>query len=239
MNKEEKKYPFTKRLVNIAIENGYTNKDIANVSRISKNSIAQVSKWRHGESLAKETQMAHLIKEFGHLLKRQTEHLFYIFDEKSERELEHSPKFFMASGERLLSQTLVKNIFVNGRPSNISLFRIIILCMDNSFQLIVQVRRGLQKIQTNNQYHFRNISELAHSNIEDAMWIVIANYNKLSLGELLNQVDEFADKLEQKQLCPDIEPTEGINLKFNVRQRLLKNGYKPLDIKELPQISLT
>lgn len=236
MNKEEKKYPFTKRLVNIAIENGYTNKDIAKVSRLSKNSIAQVSKWKHGESLAKETQMAYLIKEFGHLLKRQTEHLFYIFDEKPETE--NDLQFFTVSGEKLLSHKLVKTVFVNARAINFSLFRIIVLYVNDSFQLIIQVRRGLQKIQPNNQYRFHDIKELAHSNIEDAMWYVIANYDKLSLDELLNQVDKFADKLEQQQLCPDIQPTEGINLKFNVRQVLLKNGFKPLNITELPQISL-
>lgn len=82
MTDKKKNNRYTKQLVRIAIEQGYTNKEIAKSARISDKSTALVSKWRNGKALANEHQMKNLLKEFGHLLKRKMEHLFYTIEEK-------------------------------------------------------------------------------------------------------------------------------------------------------------
>ena len=74
-----KKYQYTKQILKIAKEHRYTNEDIAVKAGLSKKSVAQVTRWLHGEALATERQMGHFIKEFGHLVKRRTEHLFYSY----------------------------------------------------------------------------------------------------------------------------------------------------------------
>ena len=61
-----------------------TNKDIAKKAGLSPSSIAQVSRWRNGESLATERQMGFFIKEFGDLLRRKSEHLLTIIKDDTQ-----------------------------------------------------------------------------------------------------------------------------------------------------------
>lgn len=235
MTTTDNKFKLTKRLVKIALENGYTNKQIAQSAGLSGKSISLVTRWKQGEALATKRQMSSLLKDFGHILKRQTEHLFSIYEVTPNGELS-TTRFFIASGEILLKHKLVKTTLRNSKPNSTSLFRVIILHIDDNFQLVIQARIGLRSPNDTNQYYFHNADTLVHSNVEDSMWSVIANYTQLTLEKLLDQTDTFANNLTG--LCPNIDKNEGISLQFIVRQALLKHGYKPLDMTDLPALSL-
>ena len=73
--RESKKCKNTKQLVRLAVESGMPHKEIAVKAGLKEKSTAQVSRWRKGESLATERQMAYFVKEFGELLRRKSQHL--------------------------------------------------------------------------------------------------------------------------------------------------------------------
>ncbi|MCC4796718.1 hypothetical protein BCT30_17560 [Enterovibrio norvegicus] len=229
-----KKYPYTKRLVRIALENGYTNKTIAIATGLQESSVAMVSRWRNGESLATDRQMAKLIKEFGHLLKRQISHLFYCYEENTENKETFS--YYTVTGERILNHKVVMSVPNNRKVINVSLFRVVVIQHGEAFNLIIQGRQGLHKHQDRCNFKFSGIQHLTHSSNEDAMWNVIANSHHQCVDELIAASDVFADRIQQGTLCQNIESSEGGNLKYVIRQVFIKLGRKPEGIEDLPRI---
>ena len=124
--KTEKKCKDTKKLVRLAIENGMTNKEIAKKAGLSQNSIAQVSRWRNGESLATDRQMRFFVKEFGDHLRRKSEHQLVA-------EEEGKAYFFKLTGDLIVKHVIRKNIWFNRRLLKVALSRFLIFRKDDSY----------------------------------------------------------------------------------------------------------
>ena len=66
---EKKKYRYTKQLINMALRDGWTQKDIADACRTQQ---SVVSSWKNGSALAKESQLQKLMEIYGPKLRRRT-----------------------------------------------------------------------------------------------------------------------------------------------------------------------
>ncbi len=66
---ENKKYRYTKQLINLALRDGWTQKDIADACRTQQ---SVVSSWKNGSSLAKASQLQKLMEIYGPKLRRRT-----------------------------------------------------------------------------------------------------------------------------------------------------------------------
>lgn len=72
-----KKFKYTRQLVQIALDDGMTQKEIADACRTQQ---SVVSKWKKGESRGTEEQLASLFKKYGQRLNRTTSRLYRVMD---------------------------------------------------------------------------------------------------------------------------------------------------------------
>lgn len=72
------KFKWTKELVNIALNDGMTQEEIARVCRTTQ---SVVSSWKNGKSKAKEQQLAELLRRYGARLNRTTARVYLVCEE--------------------------------------------------------------------------------------------------------------------------------------------------------------
>lgn len=70
------KYKWTKELVNIALNDGMTQEEIARVCRTQQ---SVVSSWKNGKNKATEQQLAELIRRYGARLNRTTARVYLVY----------------------------------------------------------------------------------------------------------------------------------------------------------------
>ena len=72
------KFKWTKELVNIALNDGMTQEDIARVCRTQQ---SVVSSWKNGKNKATEHQLADLLRRYGARLNRTTARIYLAYEE--------------------------------------------------------------------------------------------------------------------------------------------------------------
>jgi len=222
--KTDRKCKDTKRLVRIANEHGMTNQDIAEMAGLKRTSGALVSRWRNGPTLATERQMGFFIKEFGGLLKRKIEHLFY-------KEISGELEFYKLQGEVLFKYSVRTHKIINKRPVKVALMKVIVLQQHNKYHLVSQLRGGL-----NANYPFKNSDHdnLSHSDNEDANWNIHQVNLNLSPDVLIQEIDIYALSLKNSDNPLGAPFTQSAKeLRFIARQALLKQGFQSTDIIDL------
>lgn len=222
--KSQKKYRYTKQLIRLAIENGYTNKDIAKKAGFS--SEGQVSKWRNGKALATERQVQFFINEFGHLLKRKMEHLFY-----SQTENPYEFIYHKIEGEILLTHTLNYRDSRSKPIGKVGVCKFAILNLGSVFHLLEQKKVGLDDDGSNVDKLLKNKKI---SNNEQANWYLVKTHKNLSPQELVDTIDSIVNTFchSENKLARNIR-NDALYLKYIIRQFLLKNGYAINDIVDL------
>jgi transcriptional regulator with XRE-family HTH domain len=220
----DRKYKYTKQLVRLAIDHGMTNKEIAKKAGLSDKSVAQVTRWRNGDSLATERQMRFFINEFGDLLKRKMEHLFYGPCQNGGEGL----KYYKLDGEIILKYSARKQVLIHRRKANVALLRLVILKQDNQYHLVYQARIGLSE----HGFHDAGVLEsLAHSENEEANWKSLKYFSQLDGSELIELVDKVAEHLAcRENVAKTVFNHDAMTLKFIIRQALLKQGIMSNDI---------
>ena len=219
--KKEKKCKDTKRLVRLAVECGMTNKEIAKKAGLSPSSIAQVSRWRNGESLATERQMGFFIKEFGDLLRRKSEHLLTIMKDGTQR-------FVKLTGDLVVKHVVREYIHVNRKQLNIAILRFLIFRKDDCYYLVFQVRKGFDPKRA------IDIRLLSHSDNEDANWISQGIPKLLTLNDMIECVDSLAEDLAKRRIIEQKEYIfSGQELQFSIRRYLLREGIPVPDIFDI------
>ncbi len=79
---ENKKYRYTKQLINMALRDGWTQKQIAEACR-TQQSI--VSSWKTGSAQAKESQLSKLLEIYGPRLRRRSFRVYHSLIWEEER----------------------------------------------------------------------------------------------------------------------------------------------------------
>ena len=212
-------YRYTKQLVRIALDQGYTPAEILVKAGLSENSTAQFSRWRNGKALAKVRQLQYFINQYEHLLKRKIEHLFYSISDNA------------LSFRKLHGEVVLKHVVrhqpaqVGKRVVPVALLRMILLKEGNKYHLVHQVRAGLT--EDGNFNPARNLNELIHSSNEDANWSSYKYQTELSAEEALESADDFIHQLiSGENVAKTMFKNEGIALSFIIRQALLKQGHQ-------------
>lgn len=190
----EKKYKYTKQLLKIAIETDqYRNKDIALKAGLSDKSVAQVSGWRNGRTKATERQMAYFIKEYGHLLKRKLEQLFYQI-RVSRNGTEIDSNYEKISGDVLFKHQ-VRLGFPNLSKEVTSVMRVVILESEGGYKLIIQYRAGLIIWNKELDNYIPGLVSgkegLVHGCNEDSNWYVFDVVDCQDLDALITEFNKF------------------------------------------------
>ena len=198
MTNTEKKYKYTKQLLKIAIEAGqYRNQDIALKAGLSNKSVAQVSGWRNGRTKATERQMAYFIKEYGHLLKRKLEYLFYQI-KVSRGGTELDSNYIKLSGDALFKHQ-IRAILPHLSKEVISVMRLVVLESEGGYKLIIQYRAGLiswdKKADSYKPSLTRGKEELVHGCNEDSNWYVFDVVDCQDLDALISEFAKFKGNL--------------------------------------------
>jgi len=95
---ENKKYRYTKQLINMALRDGWTQKDIADACRTQQ---SVVSKWKNGSALAKESQLQKLLEIYGPKLRRRTFKVYH--DLLQDKQGAYRIQMIKVEGEVMLS----------------------------------------------------------------------------------------------------------------------------------------
>lgn len=210
--KEKRKFKQTKQLVRLALNEGWSQTEIAQKCRTHQ---SVVSSWSKGEVLATEQQLQTLLEVYGHKLRRNSFRLYWNIDPES-----HQKSYFKVEGKVILSQT-----FYDARRARHKLVKKVPMLKlvfhhqgDNKFRLVFQ-----------NRLTFKVSSEELESTVEDAIWASEVS-EQCELVELLNVIDKYAeDKLEKY-------PSDANTLPFIARQALLNHGFHVDGVVEYPAI---
>ena len=221
----KQKYRYTKQLVRIALEQGYTAEDVLEKAGASRKSLSMFSKWRNGKALATVRQLQYFINEYEHLLKRKMEHLFYGV---TDGEL----KYYKLNGELILKHAIKHPpVQIDKRRRSLALFRMLLLKEGNKFHFVFQTRVGLTGEE---RFKPSNINDLMHSPNEEANWFVYDFKTELTAESIFETATPFINQLYNgKNLAQVVLKNEAIALCFIIRQVLLKQGHQCLDIVDL------
>jgi transcriptional regulator with XRE-family HTH domain len=210
--KEKRKFKQTKQLVRLALNDGWSQSEIATKCRTQQ---SVVSGWSKGEKFATEQQLKPLLEVYGHKLRRSSFRVYWNIDSDTQQK-----SFFKVEGKVILSQAFydarrVKHQIVKKVPK---LKLVIHHQGENKFRLVLQ-----------NRLKFRVSSAELESAVEDAVWGSMVS-ELYELKELLDAIDEYAEtKLSEY-------PSDANTLPFIARQALLNNGFSIDGIVEYPAV---
>jgi DNA-binding XRE family transcriptional regulator len=223
----DRKYKYTKQLVRMAIEHGMTNKEIAKKAGLSDKSVAQVTRWRKGDSLATVRQMQFFINEFGDLLKRKIEHLFCFKDDGV-------IKHFKLSGDIILRHVYKEKVRIDRKDLNVGILRFVIIKHSEKFTLLSQYRMGLEERDRGHRLSGSDIGKLVQSSSEGANWVCYKADKFLNAKEIVEATDSYAKSfLDGSNYMSIKEHSNHSEIMFLVREQMMKNGFIAEDIFDL------
>ncbi|SIP97593.1 helix-turn-helix domain-containing protein [Marinobacterium stanieri] len=212
-NARKKPFKWTKELVRLALNDGWTQQDIAQKCR-TQQSI--VSAWKKGTKKASEAQLIELLKIYGHKLRRSSFRVYWNLDSET-----LAKRFFKVEGRVILSHA-----FYDPRRDKhgklvkkIPTLKLVVHHQgDDQFRAVIQKRITLS-----------NTNEEIECSIEDAFWSSTI-YKPMTSAVLINFVDQFANKG-----LPGL-PSDACTLPFIIRQALLYHGFLVEDVEEYPAV---
>ncbi len=83
-NAKNKKFRLTRQLVNLALNDEWTQTDIAKACRVHQ---SIVSGWKNGASNATESQLMPLLEIYGHKLRRNSFRVYWALDPETSNQL--------------------------------------------------------------------------------------------------------------------------------------------------------
>lgn len=213
-SEKTKKKPFkqTRELVRLALNNGWTQTEIAKTCRTQQ---SVVSAWSKGEKLGTEQQLKPLLDLFGYKLRRNTFKLYWRKNkETSETE------FIKVEGKIIFSLIIGQQDYKKFTPK----YKFIIHYQGNEqFYMILK----------------KKIYDDYDKSLEAATWQTILNqsigisellrfFDKLRSKDIENNIDEF-----WLYFCHKF-PEYTQSLPFLIRQALLNHGFPVNNIIEYP-----
>ncbi len=202
---DKKKYKYTRQLLKIAKQEGkYTNKEIEKKAGLTGSSSSLASRWLNGHSLATERQMRYFINNYGHLLKRQMEHLYYQYLPDGEELVTNYVKF---SGDIIFKHQIRMSISeYTGRryrnPRYVGIFRVLIIESQGCFKLLIQYRAGLiswNRSVQGEKYAYSpqayDVDGLINGDNEDSNWYLWKVVNCDSTDALITEFSKVTTSL--------------------------------------------
>lgn len=211
-NARKKGFRLTRQLIRMAINDGWTQKDIADTCRTHQSTV---SAWYKGQKLATEHQVRPLLELYGHKIRRNSFRVYWaICPETQEKQ------FYRVEGKVIFSEA-----FYDARrePSGkltrkIPVHKLVVHHQGSSrFRAVLQGRLC-----------FKNSSEEIESTVADAVWGSRIHQDLLTTDELVSFVDQYAAKSLREY------PGDAQMLPFLIRQALLQHGFEVSGVEEYP-----
>lgn len=209
-NKSKKEFKQTKELIKIALNNGWTQTEIAEKCRTQQ---PTVSAWSKGKKKATESQVKPLLEQFGYLLRRNT---FKVYQYQTETE---ELSFIKVEGKIVFHYDFYsqKSIQKNGK----------------SIEKYVEIAKLTIHYQGNNQFAIVHQAPLlntqdkfvtpSHPNYTNSLLVVKRTHIVGSVTELIEKVME-----------PNYNLTYALEIKFLLIEALLNNGFEVDNVKVYP-----
>jgi len=211
-NAKKKKFNQTKQLINLALNDGWSQTDIAKACRVHQ---SVVSGWKNGASKATESQLTSLLEIYGHKLRRNSFRVYWSFNGDT-----FVRTFYKVEGKVILSQS-----FSDPRRNGSKLIKKIPM-----LKLIVHDQgRGKFKVIQQNRLTFRHSNEELECSHEDAIWSSIIS-DQFDVNGLIDFVDIYCEK----QLAN--YPSDANTLPFLIRKALLNHGHHVDGVVEHPAV---
>ena len=212
--KNDKKKPFrlTKELIRLALNDGWTQLEIAEKCR-TQQSI--VSAWKKGSKLGTEQQLLPLLNIYGHKLRRNTFKMYWCVNSDTKQKV-----FSRVEGKIIFSQA-----FYDQRRSTVKLVKKIPM-----YKLVVHYQGEDQFLPIiQNRIIFTHTNEELENSVQDAIWNSTI-LTKMNSKELIQLVEEFADSTLTDY------PSDANTLPFLIRQALMNHGFPVDDVVTYPAV---
>ncbi len=210
-SKNSKKKPFkqTRELIKLALNDGSTQKDIADKCRTHQSIVSQ---WKSGSKLAFESQVKCLLDIYGYKLRKKTFKVYWSINSETKE-----TKFSKVEGRVVFSHIIYKNESnnrsCNAKQTKRPYLRFVVHYQGNDcFMLILQ----------------RKISNI-NVDYENATWNSLC-FNKLNLNELISYIDNLENKQDQ-----DLR-NQVMVMPFMIRSSLLQHGFDVEDVEKFPAL---
>lgn len=224
---EKKKYRYTKQLVNIALRDGWTQKEIADACRTQQ---SVVSGWKNGSSLAKESQLQRLLELYGPKLRRRAFRVYHNLT--MDQEGEFQVRIIKVEGEVMFSFPYRNREFCVKCHALLSEGVCSCRC-GSKFRRLLPTRKLL--VHSMGKGEFCLVSQ--HRLVKDEIQMKFPETNifasrvvdRYDTKGLLNYIDGM---LKQ---CDEADETSGVEhlmLQMLVRKALLEYGYPIEGIEE-------
>jgi hypothetical protein len=209
-NQANKPFKQTKQLINLALKDGWTQKNIAEQCR-TQQSI--VSKWSNGGAFAKEYQVQPLPEQYGHILRRKTFKVYWVVDEDTQE-----TSYVKIEGKVVFSYVLRNVEYYNNRRNK----------KVTPVARIVVHHQGKEKFRVVHQSPFKSHNqEFSTCMDEDANWLSTIREQESSEG-IIQWIDGCANN-DSLDLPPDAKA-----LSFLIRKALLNHGFTVEDVVDYP-----
>lgn len=206
---KKRKFKLTRQLVRMAINDGWTQNEIAKACR-TKQSI--VSQWVNGSKLGKEAQFKTLLGIYGSKLRRQSFKVYhgYNFDEKCH-------EYYRIEGKVIFSYIFFeKPASSHKKEKREKQCRIVVHDQgEGCFRLVVQDRKNIA-----------DTGRVSCSD-EDGIWLSAPSDQK-TCPEIIKAIEKFT-KENAKEF-----PDEVHTLPFLIRKAFLLHGYPVEGIIDFP-----
>ena len=211
-NAKNKKFRLTRQLVNLALNDEWTQTDIAKACRVHQ---SIVSGWKNGASNATESQLMPLLEIYGHKLRRNSFRVYWALDPETSK-----PTFHKVEGKVILSQS-----FSDPRRQNYKLIKKIPV-----YKLVIhdQGKDKFRAIQQN-RLTFQGSNEELECSQEDAIWNSIVG-DQMDAAELIDFVDAYCKQQLNRY------PSDANTLPYLIRKALLNHGYHLEGVVEYPAV---
>jgi transcriptional regulator with XRE-family HTH domain len=212
--KNAKKKPFkqTRQLINLALNDGWTQVDIAEKCRVHQ---SVVSGWKKGTKEAAESTLMPLLEIYGHKLRRNSFRVYWARDPETLK-----PTFHKVEGKVILSQS-----FSDPRRKNYKLIKKIPV-----YKLVIHDQgKGKFRVIQQNRLTFRGSNEELECSQEDAIWNSIVG-DQMDAAELIDFVDTYCKEQLNKY------PSDANTLPYLIRKALLNYGYHLDGVVEYPAV---
>ncbi|KQB54541.1 hypothetical protein AQS70_07090 [Pseudomonas endophytica] len=211
-NARKKPFKLTRQLIRLALNNGWTQSEIAEKCRTQQSTV---SAWSKGVKYATETQLMPLLELFGHKLRRNTFRVYWALDSTTQ-----AKTFFRVEGKVVFTEVVFDLKESHGKAiQKLPVLKLVVHHQGaDRFRVVLQ-----------NRVVFNSPSQLAVSNTEDALWSS-AVLDQLNSVELIDWIDGLAHDLSEKYKC------FGLTLPFLLRQALLNHGFPVDGVVEYPAV---
>jgi hypothetical protein len=210
--KNKRKFKQTKQLVKLALNDGWSQVEIADTCRVQQ---SIVSAWSKGTKQGTEQQLKPLLEQYGNKLRRNSFQVYWCIDPETD-----DKTFHKVEGRVVLTQA-----FYDARRSGFKLIKKI------PKQRLVIHHQGNNKFRVISQSRltFQQTNEELESMVDDAIWSSIIS-DQYELFELLNIIDNYAKESLASY------PSDANTLPFIIRRALLNHGFDIDGVVEYPAV---